>query len=350
MFASVHFPDTLAPEELDRYLARGWFRMGQSIFTTNFLSFKDNLYNAIWLRIDLRSFEIDATQLSLMKKNAAFKTEIKRASITEEKEALYAKYKEGIQFDASPSLQQLLFRNMNRSVFDTYEVNIYHKDELIACGFFDLGSKSAEGIVSVYDPAFKKYSLGKYLIYQKVNYCKMLRLNFFYPGYFVPGYSFFDYKLSIGKDSLEFLRYDTDQWLPIKNFSADDTPLRRMTHHLSELQRVLKNNEVSCTIFRYAYFDANLIPELKDAELFDYPIFLMFEDTTTSLPHIIVYNVRSEQFQLLQCESFWSSPSPNENDLYSKHLLKVQHELLSTSDVDTLQLKLKQIRFENSQL
>jgi hypothetical protein len=34
MFVEVHTPAVLTRAELDAYLARGWFRMGQTIFTT----------------------------------------------------------------------------------------------------------------------------------------------------------------------------------------------------------------------------------------------------------------------------------------------------------------------------
>ena len=39
MFAQIAYPEELAPEELDKFLANGWFRMRQTIFTTNFLHF-----------------------------------------------------------------------------------------------------------------------------------------------------------------------------------------------------------------------------------------------------------------------------------------------------------------------
>jgi leucyl-tRNA---protein transferase len=46
MFAQVHSPESLHPVELDRYLDNGWFRMGQTIFTTNFLNFNNELFSA----------------------------------------------------------------------------------------------------------------------------------------------------------------------------------------------------------------------------------------------------------------------------------------------------------------
>lgn len=330
MFARVHFPESLSAEGLDHYLAQGWFRMGQSIFTTNFLSFKDQLYSAIWLRVDLHKFANDKTQQELLKRNRKFKTEIKPSNLTWQHEQLYSQYKKGISFDASPTLNQLLFRNAAHSIFNTYEVNIYDEDKLIASGFFDLGEHSAEGIVSIYDPAYKKYSLGKYLIYQKIMFCKESGLDYFYPGYFVPGYSFFDYKLSIGKPAIEFLKYETSQWLPIQDFNPEETPLRQLTRKLQVLQQTLGAYGIQSKIMRYAYFDAGLIPELKDADLFDYPVFLLPE--TNNEFQLIVFDIVDHCYRVLECESLWISPGDNENpELYAKHLLRVRQNITTVN-------------------
>ena len=171
MFAEVHCPGILTPEELDHYLAHGWFRMGQTIFTTNFLNFKSNFYSALWLRIPLEDFSTDNTQQKLIKRNNRFRVEIQRASVTPIKEALFARYKQHISFEASASLHTLLFGKASTDIYNTQEVNIYHHDKLIASGFFDLGNTSAAGIASFYDPEYKKFSLGKHLIYLKIAYC-----------------------------------------------------------------------------------------------------------------------------------------------------------------------------------
>ena len=89
MFAAANHPDVLSPLELDTYLDRGWFRMGQAIFTTNFLNFKDQVYSAIWLRINLPELGTERTHVKLSRLNAAFRVEIKKASIAPEKEALF---------------------------------------------------------------------------------------------------------------------------------------------------------------------------------------------------------------------------------------------------------------------
>src|SRR5690349_15031078 len=276
MFASVHDPEILSPAELDSYLARGWFRMGPTIFTTNFLSFKENLYSAVWLRVGLAEFEGGKTQAKLFKTNNLFKTKIQRASVTDEKEALFAKYKKSVPFEASASLHHLLYGKSHATVYNTFEIDVHHDGKLIAVGYFDLGKEAGMGISSVYDPDYKKYSLGKFLIYLKMNHCKEQGMRYFYPGYFVPGYPFFDYKLSIGKEALQFLQFEREQWLPIKLFHETCTPLKVMQQKLSKLKDGLMAIGILARISRYEFFDANLIPDLAGAQLFDFPLFLIY--------------------------------------------------------------------------
>src|SRR6478609_11159363 len=153
MFAQVHTPDTLLPSHLDSYLERGWFRMGQTIFTTNFLHVKEELHSTIWLRILLNDYKPDTTQEKLFKKNAGFQTMIGPPQVNEEKENLYSAYKQSVPFRASDSLRQLLYSGKadDNSIYHTLEITIRDNGRLIACGFFDLGKTSAQGIVSFYD-------------------------------------------------------------------------------------------------------------------------------------------------------------------------------------------------------
>lgn len=338
MFADAHCPETLNPEELDAYLEKGWFRMGQTIFTTNFLTFKNQLFSAIWLRVGLTGFSADKTQQKLTKLNAAFRVEIQKASITPAKEALYANYKQGISFEASSSINHLLFGRATRTIYNTHEVNIYDADSLIATGFFDMGKTSAAGITCFYDPAYKKYSLGKYLIYLKMDYCKKLALHYFYPGYFVPGYPFFDYKLEIGKPTLQYLQLTSQQWLPILSFSPELCPLQIMFEKLFKLQILLEESKITRRVLKYEFFDANLIPILQGTELFDYPLFLSFseseEDNTTQ---VIVYDVRDQHYHLINCMGVWKRNSTNNiNEFYSSNVLKIEEVLFSTESPEEL--------------
>jgi leucyl-tRNA---protein transferase len=338
-FGQVHSPESLAGEELDAYLELGWFRMGQTIFTTNFLNFKNQFYSAIWLRVVLSQFADDKTQQKLKRKNAAFKTQIGPAVITPEKELLFARYKDSVPFEASASLHQLLFGNLQANIYDTKEINIFDGDRLIGCGFFDMGKESAAGINSFYDPAYKKYSIGKHLIYLKMSYCKECGLRYFYPGYFVPGYPFFDYKLSLGRGAIQFFHLRSQEWLSIDHFSPESDVFCLMQSKLSELQNRLTELHIVNNVVRYEYFYANLTPELSGAALFDYPIFLYCADQAEDRkPLIVVFDVRDEKYHVLRCFSVWT-PTSNvdaQQDTYTAHLLKSGQDLVATRNPEDI--------------
>src|SRR6185295_992348 len=102
MFAQIEYPEKLLPEELDKYLARGWFRMRQTIFATKFLHFNQQVYSAIWLRVALDHSIHDKEYLALKTLNRGFRTEIKKSgtrSISTHQEALYRYYRQAIAVD-----------------------------------------------------------------------------------------------------------------------------------------------------------------------------------------------------------------------------------------------------------
>lgn len=332
MFAQAHAPEQLSPVELDAYLARGWFRMGQTIFTTNFVRFHQKVHSTIWLRVLLDQYEADSTQIKLFKRNSKFKTSIQPAVITAEKEDLYLRYQQSLPFPTSESLRHLLLSDSDTlSIYNTYEVAIYDDDRLVAIGFFDIGETSAEGIVSVYDPAYKKYSLGKYLIYHKMLYCQQLKLRYFYPGYFVPGNPYFDYKLSIGRPALQFLQLRSNHWLGIEVFTPESIPYEVMRNKLSTIQTLITQAGLESNIVNYEYFDANLVPDLREAELFDFPVFLFCSNKEDDMLLLLVFDVRDDRYHLLICVPFWQpgevNPDPN---LYSSFVLKTLHEIHAT--------------------
>ncbi len=332
MFAQVRCPDILLPEELDNYLERGWFRMGQNIFTTNFLNFNGFFYNAIWLRIPLNGLPINGSQQKIIKRNSAFRTEIRKAFINPEKEALFDIYKESVPFNTAATLQNLLFGKAFRAIYNTHEVNVYDGNKLIATGFFDLGSMSAAGITCFYDPSYKKYSLGKYLIYLKLDYCRQMNFKYFYPGYFVPGYSLFDYKLEIGKATLQYFEISKQQWYSINDFSPKHNALQVMQAHLIAIQMRLSDAGIASTIFKYEFFDVNTLPDLMDIDFFDFPVFLYLDLPGNGISPTIVFDVRDHHYHLIQCSSLWSSNMPNVNEIYSSDLFRIEHFIFSSKN------------------
>lgn len=220
MFETVEYPQALSGDELDTYLAQGWYRMGQSIFTTDYVVFEQRLYRAIWLRYVLKNYSGGKSYVKLKKRNRDFVVEFKPAEITPEQEALFQKYRKAMSFDTVPNLQELLFGYVfiPANIYTTFQICIYDNSKLIACTYFDTGATCAEGISAFYDPDYTAYSLGRYLIYLQLDLCCSLGFKHYYPGYFVPGHSHLDYKLAIGKSSLEFYNKEDMNWYPITHF------------------------------------------------------------------------------------------------------------------------------------
>lgn len=342
MFAQVEHPQVLSAVDMDQYLAKGWFRLGQTIFTTNFLQFNRKFYSAIWLRVALHDFSQDRVSQKLFKRNSIFDINIQPATLTREKEKLFALYRENVSFEASTSLRHLLFGKVDYNVFHTYEVTIHDKDKLVGVGYFDLGKASAAGITSFYDPDYKKFSLGKFLIYCKILYCKEIGMEYFYPGYFVPGYAPFDYKLGIAKSALYYLDVSNEQWRRIDEFTLEASPIHVMIDKLHQLQELLSPG-VKGVVYRYEFFDANLIPDLKGMTFFDFPVFLTSpEGNDTELKPIVVYDIRTKKYHILQCMVVWNPDETidGRDGIFATYLLKVSNELYASGSAEDVKIKL----------
>lgn len=63
----IYYPERLTAEELDVFLEMGWYRMGQSIFTTHFVLLDETIYRVFWLRYDLKKMMLSQGQRRLKK-------------------------------------------------------------------------------------------------------------------------------------------------------------------------------------------------------------------------------------------------------------------------------------------
>lgn len=300
MFAEKHYPEELHSEELDAYLAKGWYRMGQSIFTTHFLCFGEDFYSAIWIRLALKDFQFSKSLRKILRKNSHdFRTEFCKSNITPKKEKLYQRYKAKFSGVLAPTLKESLLDGENFNVFDTYEVNVYDGKKLIAVSFFDVGRDSAASIMGIYDPDYQKSSLGMYTMIAEVAFCIQNKMSYFYPGYVVPGYDRFDYKLRIG--AVDYFNLSSQSWTPFKDLQKADIPIYAMEQKLSALQQAFKKQNILVQKLYYPLFEANLFA-FWQTDYFDYPVFLMCSPNEKSQHYfVIVYDVQNSAYHLLEC-------------------------------------------------
>ncbi len=209
----IFYPSHLTGTELDVFLAMGWYRMGQGIFTTHGIFQEEQIFRVFWLRYNLQQLApYKKSTNKIIDNNLHFDVTIKSLAVTEEMEALYELYKAGILFEAANNIRQWLYEAASSNVFDTYMIEVRDGGTLIAVGIFDKGKKAIAGIMNFYNPLYKKYSLGKYLMLLKIKYAQDKKMKWYYPGYIVPGYPKFDYKLFVDKLSAEVFIPESNAW------------------------------------------------------------------------------------------------------------------------------------------
>ncbi len=302
-FAEKHYPETLLPEELDYYLSKGWYRMGQSVFTTHFLCFAQEFYSALWIRLPLKERTYSKSLRKNFRRNKEkFKVRVSPASITHEKELLYHRYKLNFPGILAPSIKDSLLDGEENNIFSTYEVTVRDGNRLVALSYFDLGRRSAASIMGIYDPEYRQYSLGIFTMLVEIEFCRQAGLSHYYPGYVVPGFQRFDYKLRIGE--VEYFDLNRQNWYPYQKLHPKIIPLQRMEERLFNLLKFLLRNDFRAKKKKYPLFEANLFG-YWNTEFLDYPVFLQFyPDHPFNEVLIAVYDVWDSQYKIWACSKF----------------------------------------------
>lgn len=301
MLTSVHQIFDMPPQDLDDYLERGWFRMQQTIFTTHSIHKYGQPYTTIWLRNRLADFEANSTFKSLAKRNKNFRVSITPFEKTEPFNELYAKYRAPLPEDRIDDLEQVLFGDKRRNRFRSYTVSVFDGDKMIGAGVFDLGQESAAGITSFYDPAYAKYSLGKYLIYLKMEYCKSIGMKYFYPGYFVPGLPAFDYKLTMNRETLEFYDPSKERWLDIAEYNPSYVFTDVIKAALEHYKFILQKEGLISSLVHYIPYSATA-EMLGITHHLAIPYFLHLPGQHKSGSDLaITYHPFKKEYQFFQC-------------------------------------------------
>lgn len=212
----IFYPTTLSGSQLDLFLERGCYRMGQGIFTTHFIGKDENWHRVFWLRYDLTKLSPDRKQRNLLNRYRDFKVEDTPLEVTAELEELFQQYKAGLDFEPAASVRQWLLEEGRDNVFDSRLITVRDGKKLIAAGVYDRGTESLAGILNFYDPAYARYSPGKYLMLHKIRQGQALGMRWYYPGYIVKDYPKFDYKLFAGKEAAELFIPEEGKWLPYR--------------------------------------------------------------------------------------------------------------------------------------
>ena len=344
-YAEKLLPHVISPESLDHYLGRGWYRMGANLFTTHFLFFQNQPFSAVWIRLDLEGFAFSRSQRKLMRRNEKlFRSACQPIVIDRERELLFQRY--AAEFDGilSPSITDSLEHYEGQTAFNTWETTVRERTsgKLVALSYFDLGAATVASINGFYDPPLRSFSLGYYTMLLEIEYCLAHGYRYYYPGYVVPGYHRFDYKLRIG--DCEYLDVRDLNWKP---FAAADIrangPVEGQRTHLEALSQRLVADTGAGQLKIYPLFEASLYDIWND-EYFPYPYCIVLSDPEEGDLLVAAYDPGEQEYLILLC-SFMLQTQLLFNatyleafppDRFHTKLMAVRHIAVRTKDPEVI--------------
>ncbi len=212
-------PDSLRGATLDGYLAKGWFRSGQQIFTTDGIWNDDRTvyYPAWWLRFPIDEIRPHRSHEKIRKKNAGFRVECSESfTQTIDDIVTYFAYSLHIDFTNPSSIEDALYEPSGMDVYDTKVIRVYDGKRPVATAIFDVGTDAVASILHFYNPSYARFSPGKYLMLLTLDYMKAHGYSLYYPGYVVTRKPMFDYKLFLGKEAAYYYDRPANDWLPFQ--------------------------------------------------------------------------------------------------------------------------------------
>lgn len=299
MFTEKHYLDQVDGKKLDAYLDRGWYRMGQAVFTCRFLIFHGTLFPAIWVRLSLDNYKFSKRKRKRVATlSERFDTVIRPFELTSEKEDLYQIYRKQFPAKIAPTLSAALLDDSERNIFESHEIAVYDEGALIAFSVFDLGEDSIASILGVYHPAYSKYSMGMYSMLREIEFGIQSGFKYYYPGYVVPGYDKFNYKLQIG--AVDYFNEELFTWEPYESLKESMLFTNIIKQKLEDFKVKLARSGIEAELFLYPPYEANLLGYWI-LDYLDYPIIILLPGRTDEYKLVICYDHRQNRYHFYEC-------------------------------------------------
>lgn len=275
MLVQYYYPFSLSPNRLDKYLASGWFRNSIMLFRSKMLCMDGNLFDVVNIRLGLKDYEFTKKHQKLLSRNlSSFTYTVNKASITKKKERLYQQHKSRFKGFVYENLKQFLYSDTFSSVFETYEIEVYDGDRLIAFSYFDKGNQSIASLLGVYDIEYAKYSLGHFTMLLEIEHGLQSNVKYYYPGYIFNQPSIFDYKLKLGK----FDYYDWNgNWKPLDFPIPQPSYSTELYNRITSVKECLESENINCRMYMYPFFPLGYMEKTID-NFVKGPILIMLED------------------------------------------------------------------------
>jgi len=151
------------------------------------------------IKIDVDNFEFSKSQKRVIRKASFIDNYIQAPSLTYEHIALFEKYHLHMKEKKGWDYQKTTLEHYHNSFVSGhnefgYEVLYFDNDKLIAVDLIDILDDGISSIYFYYDPDYEKYSLGKFSLYNQIQFAKEKQKKWIYLGYYVEDCPSLSYK------------------------------------------------------------------------------------------------------------------------------------------------------------
>jgi arginyl-tRNA--protein-N-Asp/Glu arginylyltransferase len=292
-------PERLEIDQLDAYLADGWYRIGQSMMWCRLIVFEGELRSAVWTRTRLDGWTLRKGQRKLLRRlGRQYRVKVSRRKLSDAHEALYERYLTVARGERPATLREVAYGDAQHDLFDTREISLWEGDRLAAFSWFDLGRSAVQSVIGVYDPTDSRESLGYATMLLEAVWARRRGYAFHYSGYVLPGEPAMDYKLRIG--GIEYLDLE-GAWRPWGDLEAEDTPSELLRGALGSVKSLLDVHEVPSGLRLYDMCDAPALNHELRGFLSD-PLFLeVHRGTPADTALLVTWSPMSGPYRLLRC-------------------------------------------------
>ena len=167
-------------------IERGYRRFGQMYFRP----ICSDCNECQSIKIDVENYSFSKSAKRIIKKASHLKVYMQTPTLTKEHLELFEKYHyfmhQKKSWDYSKATPDHYYNSfvVGHKNFG-YEVLYFDKDKLIAVDLIDILDDGISSIYFYYDPDYSHLSLGKYSLYNQINYAKESNKKWIYLGYYV---------------------------------------------------------------------------------------------------------------------------------------------------------------------
>lgn len=303
----------LSPQKLDKLLSLGYFRNANIMYQSQVICLDGVLDDVINIRLNLEQHQFSKSIRKIARKaEQKFTYKVKKAVIDAEKERLYAQHRDRFKGFQFKSLEQLLFGDSPVRLFDTYEIDVYDGEELIAYSFFDVGRKSIASILGVFDNRYQSYSLGIFTMYAEICWAQSRDFDYYYPGYILQQNNLFDYKLRLG--DFQFFNWQQNIWGAKEDLSDLTTIGQKIQSGLQYLMGLLDKVGIIYEYKLYPYYSLGYLSMTNYQFYVKSPVHVLLPEYSNENRKILLeYDTEDDKFVLA---------SVRDNDTYRQLMIE----------------------------